>query len=152
MKIPKNAVVVDASGKFLIPGLWDSYTYTLEAVKNKAPFFEIMIAHGVTLVRDSATSMDLAETERLQNDVNAGRVLARLIYSGRYINGINLTATNLQSRPSFQAKDVDEAAAYVETLVRGGGDYIYIGQTTHSVKDHVGRTGRKARLSSYQWT
>ena len=33
IKIPQNAEVVDASGKFLIHGLWDNYTFTLEAVR-----------------------------------------------------------------------------------------------------------------------
>src|SRR5690349_18061574 len=40
IKVPKNAQTIDASGKFLLPGLWDNYTFTLEAVKNKFPFFE----------------------------------------------------------------------------------------------------------------
>jgi hypothetical protein len=48
IKIPKNAEVVDASERFLIPGLWDNYTYTLEAVKNNFPFFELLIAYGET--------------------------------------------------------------------------------------------------------
>ncbi len=128
IKIPKDVEVIDGTGKFLMPGLWDSYTYTLEAVKNNAPFFEMMIAHGVTGVRDAATSMELAEAERLQNDINAGRVIApRLFYSGRYINGANLTETSLRTRPSFQARDANEAAAYVETLAHGGVDYINTG-------------------------
>ncbi|MEO7660528.1 MAG: hypothetical protein ABIV48_13015, partial [Pyrinomonadaceae bacterium] len=31
LKIPKDAKVVDAKGKFLMPGLWDNYTFTLDA-------------------------------------------------------------------------------------------------------------------------
>ena len=31
---PKDAQIVDATGKFLIPGLWDNYTFTLEAEKH----------------------------------------------------------------------------------------------------------------------
>ncbi len=128
IKIPKDAQIVDGSGKFLMPGLWDSFTYTLEALKNDAPFFEMMIAHGVTDVRDSGTNMDLAEVERLQNDINAGKVLApRLFYSGRYITGTNLPELTLRNRPSFQAKGADEAVRYVEMLARGGVDYISIG-------------------------
>src|SRR3954469_19792160 len=41
IKIPKAAEVVDATGKFLIPGLWDSYTYTLDAVQEGNPFLEM---------------------------------------------------------------------------------------------------------------
>jgi imidazolonepropionase-like amidohydrolase len=125
IKIPKDAEVIDATGKFMIPGLWDSFTYTLDAEKNNFPYFEMMVAHGVTDVRDAGTTMDLAEVERLQNDIVAGKILApRLFYSGRYINGTNL---NSLSRPSFQAKDEKEAAHYVEMLAQTGVDYISIG-------------------------
>src|SRR6476620_3257325 len=34
VKAPKNAEVIDAAGKFLIPGLWDNYAFTHEAVKH----------------------------------------------------------------------------------------------------------------------
>ncbi len=58
IKIPKNAEVVDGNGKFLIPGLWDNYTFTLEAVKNNFPYFELLIAHGVTSGCDAACGCD----------------------------------------------------------------------------------------------
>ncbi len=43
IKIPRNAEIIDASGKFLMPGLWDSDTYTLDAVEEGAPYFEMMV-------------------------------------------------------------------------------------------------------------
>jgi hypothetical protein len=126
IKIPKDAEVVEASGKFLIPGLWDSYTYTLDAVQEGSPFLEMMIAHGVTSVRDAQNSMDPAQAERLQNDINAWRILApRLFYGGRHINGTNLN--KLGALTSFQAKDESEAVRYVETLAGSGVDYISLG-------------------------
>lgn len=45
---PKSARVVDASGKFLIPGLWDMHVHEW----NKEAFFPLFIANGVTGVRD----------------------------------------------------------------------------------------------------
>ena len=45
-EIPTNAVVVDATGKFLIPGLWDMHVHWYE--KDYLPLF---IANGVTGVR-----------------------------------------------------------------------------------------------------
>jgi len=128
IKIPKNAEFVDAGGKFLMPGLWDSYTYTLNAVKEGLPYFEMFVAHGVTGVRDSGTLKDLAEAERLQNDMLSGRVLApRLFYSGRSVNGADMSEQGLRNRPSLQSKNADEAVRHVETLARGGVDYISIG-------------------------
>jgi hypothetical protein len=131
VKLPAGAQVIDAAGKYLIPGLWDNYTYTLEAVKEGFPFFEMMIAHGVTGVRDAGTTMDLREAERLQNEINAGRILApRLFYAGRSINGTNLSTRGTNEpwrvRMSLQAKDADEAVRYVEMMAQTGVDYIKI--------------------------
>jgi imidazolonepropionase-like amidohydrolase len=130
--VPKNAEVVDAAGKFLIPGLWDSYTLTLEAVKEGFPYFEMMVAHGVTCVRDTGTTMDLREAARLRGEIDAGRTLGpRLFYAGRTVNGTNLPSrgTNfpLAVRVSLQARDADEAARFVETQARAGVDYVKVG-------------------------
>lgn len=45
---PKDALVVDAAGKFLIPGLWDMHVHEW----NKEVFFPLFIANGITGVRD----------------------------------------------------------------------------------------------------
>jgi len=126
IKIPKNAEVIDASGKFLIPGLWDNYTYTLEAVKNNFPYFELLIAHGVTGVRDVGTSMDLAEAARLRSDINAGRILApRLFYAGTVLIGeMPPRRSNRWTGISTIVKTTEEAGKAVETLARAGVDHI----------------------------
>src|SRR5258708_28860764 len=46
--LPKSGQVVDASGKFLIPGLWDMHVHEW----NKEAFFPLFIANGVIGVRD----------------------------------------------------------------------------------------------------
>ncbi|MDQ3748475.1 MAG: amidohydrolase family protein [Acidobacteriota bacterium] len=126
IKIPKNAEVIEASGKFLIPGLWDNYTYTLEAVKNNFPYFELLIAHGVTGVRDVGTSMDLAEAARLRSDINAGRILApRLFYAGTVLIGeMPPRRSNRWTGISTIVKTTEEAEKAVETLSRAGVDHI----------------------------
>jgi urease alpha subunit len=48
VRLPKDALVVNASGKFLIPGLWDMHVHEW----NKEVFFPLFIANGVTGVRD----------------------------------------------------------------------------------------------------
>lgn len=49
IKIPKTAQVIDATGKFLIPGLWDMHVHLSKAGENTFPLF---IANGITSVRD----------------------------------------------------------------------------------------------------
>ena len=50
-RIPKNAVVVDGTGKFLIPGLWDMHAHG--AADSHAPWTHLLfLANGVVGVRD----------------------------------------------------------------------------------------------------
>ena len=50
MKIPTAALIVDASGKFLIPALWDMHVHTENAERD----FPMFIANGVLGVRNMA--------------------------------------------------------------------------------------------------
>jgi imidazolonepropionase-like amidohydrolase len=50
LEVPSNAYRVDGSGKFLIPGLWDSHLHTL--AHSPRFHFPLLIAHGVTSVRN----------------------------------------------------------------------------------------------------
>jgi imidazolonepropionase-like amidohydrolase len=49
VKIPKKSQVIDATGKFLIPGLWDMHVHLAKAGENTLPLF---IVNGITSVRD----------------------------------------------------------------------------------------------------
>lgn len=52
IKVPKNAEIIDATGKFLIPGLWDMHTHSREDAFTRNFIFPLDIANGVTAVRD----------------------------------------------------------------------------------------------------
>ena len=132
LKVPKNAETIDATGKFLMPGLWDNYTYTLEAVKNKYPFFEMMLANGVTGVRDVGTSMDLNEAAKLRADINAGRVLTpRLFYAGTVLLGEMPQRRSARWTGISTVVATPEAARVaVENLARAGVDHIKVEKRT----------------------
>src|SRR5712691_9311490 len=48
---PRNARVVDARGKFLIPGLWDMHVHTFWG-RGSESFLPLFVANGVTGIRD----------------------------------------------------------------------------------------------------
>ncbi len=148
-KIPKNAEVIDASGKFLIPGLWDNYTYTLEAVKNNFPFFELLIAHGITGVRDVGTSVDLREAAKLRDKINAGKILApRLFFAGTVLIGeMPPRKSNRWTGISTVVKTVEEARKAVESLARAGVDHIKTEKRTPpDILKEIIRTAHKFKL------
>lgn len=71
LRVPKNAQVIDAAGKFLIPGLWDMHVHLAKAGENALPLF---LANGVTSVRDMGG--DYAEVLRWRRQAEAGERLA----------------------------------------------------------------------------
>src|SRR5881394_4120201 len=48
VKLPKDAQVVDAKGKYLIPGLWDMHVHTTADLP-----YPLLIANGITGIRDA---------------------------------------------------------------------------------------------------
>lgn len=51
IRVPKGAQVVDAEGKYLIPGLWDMHVHLGDAEFDKNYYLRLFIANGVTGVR-----------------------------------------------------------------------------------------------------
>jgi imidazolonepropionase-like amidohydrolase len=77
-KPPQTAHVIDASGKFLMPGLWDMHVHIQDA---PGVFARLYLAHGITGIRDMR--MELDSLVELRVKIARGEMLApRLIASG----------------------------------------------------------------------
>lgn len=50
-RFPKNALVIDATGKFLMPGLWDMHVHLGNEDFDKSSYLRLFIANGVTGIR-----------------------------------------------------------------------------------------------------
>jgi hypothetical protein len=62
LHVPKQAHVIDGSGKYLIPGLWDMHVHTFFGdwvPGGKEVTLPLFIANGVTGVRDMGSDLDL---------------------------------------------------------------------------------------------
>ena len=64
---PGNATVVDGTGKFLIPGLWDAHVHLTKLGEGSLSLF---LANGVTSVRDMGS--DLQEVLRWRREIESG--------------------------------------------------------------------------------
>src|SRR5688572_33406438 len=73
LRVPVAATVVDASGKFLIPGLWDMHCHFLFEGFNE-PFMKLFIANGVTGVRDLGGDQ-LGQLGQIKQSIAEGKVL-----------------------------------------------------------------------------
>jgi len=82
VRLPKDALVVNASGKFLIPGLWDMHVHEW----NKEVFFPLFIAHGVTSVRDMFSP--LPQIKQWRAEIAAGTTFGpHIVAAGIFVDG-----------------------------------------------------------------
>ena len=89
VKIPKNANVIDAKGKFLLPGLWDMHAH-FEQVE----WGPIYLAAGVTTVRDCGNEFEFITAVR--DAIAQGRGLGpRLLLAG-IVDGTGPMALGVQ--------------------------------------------------------
>ena len=128
IKIPKNAQVVDASGKFLIPGLWDMHTHMFNNISragtnDKDINFPLFIANGVTNARDMFSDAEDIKLARQWNaEIDAGTTVGpRIFVASTIVDGVPTFLPNL-----LGVKNADEARAAVRSLKASGAGFIKV--------------------------
>jgi len=85
VRVPADAQIIDATGKFLIPGLWDMHIHS-GGYENGKKYFPRLIANGITGVRDMGSPLD--EILRLRREVEAGEIIGpHMIIAGPIVQG-----------------------------------------------------------------
>jgi len=113
---------IDAQGKFLIPGLWDMHVHLLRKGRPEA-YFPLLIANGITGIRDMGSDMPLAEIQGLRNEINTGKRLGPTIFApGPLIDGPYPTLPSI----TRVVRNADEASAAVIELKQQGADFIKV--------------------------
>ncbi|MEK6337053.1 MAG: amidohydrolase family protein [Acidobacteriota bacterium] len=118
--LPKNAQVINGTGKFLIPGLWDMHVHTVFKSLPET-YFPMFIANGVTGVRDMAAG-DLGFLKQLRKDIDEGRLLGPRIIAGQMVDGPMPVWPGLPISISDEVS-ARQAAASVKD---GGADFIKV--------------------------
>jgi hypothetical protein len=114
---PRSARMVDGSGKFVIPGLWDMHVHL--TARDQLPAYPF---YGVTGVRDMGSDYDRVNIWRA--DIQKGNLLGPHIETcGPALNGIASTDANL---PVRVVRTPDEARAVFNQLDDESVDFIGI--------------------------
>ena len=123
VRVPKNAQVIDARGKFLIPGLWDMHVHALRP-ERVAYFFPLFVANGVTGIRDMGTTAEgFAALRQLRQEIAGGtRIGPRIIAAGRILDG----AKPAVPENSIPFTNETEARQAVRFLKQAGADFIKV--------------------------
>jgi Imidazolonepropionase and related amidohydrolases len=82
VEIPDDAQVKDATGQYVIPGLWDMHVHLEENYKDAFPLF---LANGVTGIREMGAA--LANIDQWNTSIQAGMTAPHLVYAGMTLNG-----------------------------------------------------------------
>ena len=117
IRLAKSARVVDASGKFLIPGLWDMHVHEW----NKEAFFPLFIANGITGVRDMFSP--LPPIKQWRAEVAAGTTIGpQIVAAGIIVDGPNPGCAPC----SIAVGNAAEGRKAVLTVKEMGSDFIKV--------------------------
>jgi imidazolonepropionase-like amidohydrolase len=123
-KVPKNARLVDATGKFLIPGLWDMHVHlagvSADPAWSRQTLLPLLLANGITGARDMGGELEVLLAWK--RDVENGTLLGpHLVVAGPW-----LSSGGRKTAEQYPVKDAEEARAAVRDLKRRGADFIKI--------------------------
>jgi imidazolonepropionase-like amidohydrolase len=123
VRIPKGAQVVDGTGKFLIPGLWDMHVHTFFGTwvpGGREVTLPLFVANGITGVRDMGSELDLILGAR--DGIAEGKLLGpRMIVAGPMLDG-----PTTQFPASIAIGTSEDGRRAVDMLVARGVDFIKI--------------------------
>ena len=121
VEISNGVRIVDATGKYLIPGLWDMHVH-LSYYGESA--LSMLVANGVTSVRDMGG--DLNQIDEWRNEIAQGDLLGpRIIRAGPFVVGPTEISAFRASLTSV-VTTVGEARRLVVSLKQQGVDFIKI--------------------------
>lgn len=117
VEIPSEALVVDGSGKYLIPGLADMHVHVTD--ENELPLF---VAHGVTTVRNLWGGLNGTDHLGWRAKINAGEMFGPTLYtSGPIMEGPPKTVPWMKVY-----EDPESAVEAVNEQIDQGYDFIKV--------------------------
>jgi len=155
VSVPRGARVVNARGKYLIPGLWDMHVHLAKLGEGVLPLF---IANGVTSVRDMGGDYSVAP--RLKREVAAGsRLGPRIKTAGPILEAArNVERMKAEKTIEFDTFAVErtriavgtpeDARRAVDLVAKLGADFVKI-RTVESVETYraIAEAAKRAGLT-----
>jgi imidazolonepropionase-like amidohydrolase len=128
---PPRATIVDASGKFLIPGLWDMHVHVAginaDPAWSKQTLLPLLIANGITGIRDMGGDLEALQSWR--KEIEGGLLPGpHIVASGPMLLPPRAPKAPAEPPdPSFvRVKTAAEARETVDTLKKRGADFIKV--------------------------
>ncbi|HLJ26404.1 MAG TPA: amidohydrolase family protein [Candidatus Angelobacter sp.] len=123
VKLPKNARLLDASDKFLVPGLWDMHVHTIFGdwiPGGKEVSLPLFVANGITGIRDMGGELDTLLQWR--SEISAGTLVGpRMVIAGPMLDG-----PKSRFPSSVSIATPEEGRKVVDDLKTRGVDFIKV--------------------------
>jgi len=111
---PKGADIVDGTGKFLIPGLWDMHVH----IGAPEVFFPLLVANGITGVREMFTGIPMRTIREWRTHADVPRIVAPGFLDGPLM---------IQPPPgAFAVANATQARMAVRALAETGVDFLKV--------------------------
>jgi imidazolonepropionase-like amidohydrolase len=127
VRIPQDAQVIDATGTFMIPGLWDMHVHT----GDKETFLPLYLANGITGVRDMGGDLEVptgnlsarfVQLKLWKEAIAEGTLLGpRIVAAGFMVDGAKPTWPG-----AIAVANETEGRQAVDVLQRLGVDFIKV--------------------------
>ena len=146
--LPSGVQIIEAEGKYVIPGLIDMHVHY-----DKPWLHRLYLANGVTTVRDLGSSVERMTT--LRQEIAVGNILApRLFISGMPINPRTVRAMGLESSAEMALKLAEAGVDGIKVTGYSAEELREIVKVAHShglkVYGHTGPTRQPGGFRS--WT
>lgn len=122
---PSNHII-DGTGKYLIPGLWDAHVHFAYIEEMAPSMFDLFLAYGITSVRDTGGKLDFVKAWKDRAEASP-QDAPRVKIAGPLLDGTpNVYDGSIPTRPplSLGANGVEEAIALVDLFDSVGVDLI----------------------------
>jgi imidazolonepropionase-like amidohydrolase len=132
-RVPRGARVVDGTGKYLIPGLWDMHSHV---VGYGPTALDLYLAQGVTGIRDMGAER-FAAAKALRDSIAAGqrmgprmRIASPVVESQEWLAWAKRmgeqAGTPWRLHERFGAASPDDAVRWVDSVAALGADHIKV--------------------------
>ncbi len=125
LQLSKKNIIIDGTGKFLIPGLWDAHVH-FSYIEDLAPgMFDLFLSYGITSVRDTGGEIDFVrkwKERAMDNPTDAPRVMI----AGPLLDGMPNVYDGSPGRPplSVGLNSVEAVTRIVNEMDSLGVDFL----------------------------
>ncbi|MEX2404668.1 MAG: amidohydrolase family protein, partial [Balneolales bacterium] len=109
--------IVDGSGKYMIPGLWDAHGHLENTDALTPAMFPLLIVNGITYFRDTSANLDfiLPMRKKAEEASRSNGMAPQVFMSGPHIDGLQTSWDT-----SVSAVSAKQAESIVDSLINAG--------------------------------